>query len=395
MADRIRVAQLFITFDIENLGGGHSRFAIELGKNLDPQRFEVTLCSLGFETRISQERIERLRKDGFRVIVATNRSPGERYMPFQFIRSSFRSLNEAFNRIPVDIIHSHAEFTDILAAGLKIRSYVPRIIRTNHVAYPVEWVHHPFRRALLTNFIYPLTYDCEVGINANNTARLNQRRLARLLSRSAEKIYNAVQVERFTGVKADRDMLRNTFGIPTNSFLIGSIGRLDAQKAYHDLIAAAALVLKHSPQVYFLLVGDGPLRDELEAQARALGISGHFILTGHRPDIESLLASIDLFVSSSIWEGFPTVILESMACNVPVLATGNPGTAELINHGVNGWLVPPQNTEALSQAILYLINDPQLCELLARQARIDVMNYTIENIARQYEVIYERLASWS
>jgi glycosyltransferase involved in cell wall biosynthesis len=296
-----------------------------------------------------------------------------------------------FKQHPVDIIHSHAEFTDILALGLKISARVPMILRTVHVAYPNEWMGKPLRRFLFTDFLHPIYYDYEIGINLQNTTRLNNRPVARLLNRRSLRIYNAVDLQRFETNGLDTGEIRKKLDIPEGAFVIGSIGRLDHQKGFTYLIEAAATILKNHPNTVFIIIGDGPLANDLKLQAFKLGISDKVIFTGPRADIHELLSIMDVFVSSSLWEGFPTVLLESMACHIPILATDNPGTRELVQHGVTGWLVEPQSSLALSDGLEVMINSTNFRVKLSTQAREEVNQFSISNIAKQYEYLYSQM----
>ena len=248
------------------------------------------------------------------------------------------------------------------------------------------------RRILFTNFLHPIYFDREIGINRQNTDRLNRRLIARLLKRKAIMIYNAVDLARFELQAITKQAIKQSLGIPENAFVIGSIGRLDQQKGFSYLIEAFAGILRNHPDVILLIVGDGPLASTLLAQTASLGMTGNVIFTGSWPDIHQILSILDLFVSSSIWEGFPTVILESMACNIPVLATDNPGTSELIQHGQTGWLVPPESSSALSEGIELMINSLALRQKLSAQAQERVKKYSISNIVKEYETLYSQMA---
>ena len=124
-----------------------------------------------------------------------------------------------------------------------------------------------------------------------------------MLKRRARCIYNAIQLDRFTNPRSDREAVRFSLGIPANATVVGTVGRLAEQKGYSYLIEAAAWVLQRSPETFFLVIGDGPLAKELRQQAIQLGVSNRLLFTGGRTDVEDLLASMDLFVSSSLWEG--------------------------------------------------------------------------------------------
>jgi len=389
MKNRIKVLHLFYTFDVEVGGGGLSLFAIELGKHTDIERFEIQLCSLGYyDTDLGKERIRRLNEQGLISFEATN---WDDQHPYKSFKNAYQYLQSKLYKNPVDIIHSHSEYTDITAILLKLSRRSKRIIRTVHYGYKVEWSTKPVRRLLLTNLIYPIMFDKEVGINQQNTQRLNDRSFARIMRRNSIRIPNAISTDRFKNINVNTKEKKNSLGIPAESMLIGSVGRLADQKGYVYLLDAAAKLLAEKPDLYFIFVGDGPLAEEHKNQAHALGIEQNVIFTGGRTDVEELLACFDLFVSSSLWEGLPTVLLEAMAAGVPIIATDIPGTNELIEHNYNGLLVEPYNPDSLKTGILNLLKFQELRQRFVLNAFSSLKQYEMPQIAKAYEDLYIEL----
>ena len=140
--------------------------------------------------------------------------------------------------------------------------------------------------------------------------------------------------------------------LPTGEILVGSVGRLDEQKGYHDLIWAARLVVDARPDVRFAVAGEGPLRQSLETLIAKLDLGDHFRLCGFRTDIANFLGALDLFVCSSRWEGGPLVVIEAMALAKPVVSTRVGFTPNIVLAGVTGELVSVGDPKALASAIL-------------------------------------------
>lgn len=386
MDEPLRVALMVFTLAVEASGGGITRFALDLAKNLDPQRFKLTICALGdFGTIPETERIALLNEQGIRTFTGTLWQMGNPYASFLRAIKTFR---REFSRQPVDILHSHSEFTDIAALYLKILSVAPRIVRTIHNGHPLEWRKRPHRRWLLTNFLYPIYYDAEIGVSQHITDRLNRRWVERKLSRRAWNIGNAINLARFQDVKLNITEFKRSLGIPPKDLIVGTIGRLEHEKDYQSLLSSAQLVLEKRLDVTFIFVGEGSLRQTLMNQARNLGISEHVLFTGSRADIEKILKSMDIFACSSLWEGLPSAVLESMASGVPVVSVDIPGTRALIQHGFNGWLVSPQSSPSLADGILELLSQPELRTELAMNARATAQNYSIDRVAKSHEKLY-------
>jgi len=391
MKQRIRVLHAIYGFDVEAGGGGISRFAIELSKRLDPDLFNVVLCSIRYgNTPIEIDRINQLRSENIKTVFPPDWFENQPYR--SFIKST-KWLMQEFPKTSIDIFHSHSEFTDISGALLKIMGRATKLIRTIHYGFHHEWRGKPVRRALLTNFAYPLVFDREIGVSQAITQRLNKRWMAQSKNRKSLWIPNALDPELFTIFTVNQGEKRSSLGIPLESPLFGSVGRLTEQKGYRYFIEAAAIVLKELPEAYFILIGDGELHKTLKTQVEQLAISSNFIFTGPRADIYELLPCLDVFVSSSLWEGLPTVIMESMSCKVPVIATDIPGTRELIIPDDNGWLVPSGDALTLADAMLKLFKEPQVRERLANHALDSVRAFSIETVAQRYTSLYLDLIS--
>jgi glycosyltransferase involved in cell wall biosynthesis len=275
-----------------------------------------------------------------------------------------------------------------MAILIKLRRKIPKVMRTAHYGYPIEWRTKPVRRTLLTNFLYPILFDLEVGVNPTMRDRLNRRLIARMSNRKSLYINEAIQLQRFRNIDIDVKEKKQSLGIPYDSPLVGCVGRLVEQKGYAYLLQAAKLVIKSEPRLFFLIIGDGPLEGELKDQVRQLGIQKNVIFAGSRSDVEELFACMDLYAMASLWEGMPISVLESMASHVPVVTTNIPGSHDLIQHGVNGWLVPPADSKALAQAICDLMASHTLRNVLARSADDTVRQYSIEAVTNQYENLY-------
>ncbi|MBC7227766.1 MAG: glycosyltransferase family 4 protein [Thermoflexales bacterium] len=381
----MRILELIFSFQAGSKAGGILRFSADLGKALMQRGFEIHLGALfDFGSTVEKEKVVELKNQGLDVFCAALWN--KRFPHFSFYQAikalwSWQSCNKAH------IVHSHSEFSDIAALVLKLHPTRPFIIRTVHYGFHKEWRRKPWRRMVFTNFLYPLLFDLEIGVSQTITSRLNSRFLSNVLKRSALCIYNAIDLERFRN-QVNRDSKRESLNIPPDVPLVGTVGRLTEQKGYFYLIEAIPLVLKENPDVHFLIVGDGELSENLKQLAASRGITHRTIFAGARPDVEEILPCLDLFVSSSLWEGLPTVILESMAANIPIVATDIPGTRELIRDGHNGWLVPPRDAYALARAILEALKNKHLCEIFARRSSEVVLQFSIDSIAMQYERLF-------
>jgi glycosyltransferase involved in cell wall biosynthesis len=333
--------------------------------------------------------MEELSGAGIRPFIATEWHGDRPYSSFWRALQSTRSMLSAR---PAHILHSHSEFGDMAAVLLKAASKAAIIVRTVHNGYRREWRKRPLRRLFLTNFLYPLTFAAEIGVNRGIARNLNGRWIARLLQKQGIFIPNAIDLDRFREEEVDVVEKRAALRLPREAPVVGSVGRLVEGKGYETFLEAAAIVLKDIPEASFVLVGDGELADRLKLSAHRLGISEHVILSGPRSDVEDLMTCMDLFVSSSLWEGLSTVILEAMASGLPVVATDIPGNQEILQHRSNGWLVPPSHPEAMAGTIIEALRRPSVRQQYADQALRDVKAFSIGAVADEHEALYLRLA---
>jgi L-malate glycosyltransferase len=173
---------------------------------------------------------------------------------------------------------------------------------------------------------------------------------------------------------------------------VGMVARMNTRaKNHHLFLRVAARLRDRFPGLQWVLVGDGPLREELEREARNLGLGNNVLFLGDRRDIPAILASLDISVLPSTSESLSNVILESMAAGVPVVANQVGGNCELVSED-RGLLVPPDNEEALAGAIERLLRDPALRRVLGRNANAFAReNFTLEQMRKRHETLYRDL----
>lgn len=193
------------------------------------------------------------------------------------------------------------------------------------------------------------------------------------------------------GVDVDVQQVRAEVGIAPSAPLVLAAARFETQKGLRYLLDAFARVVNVLPEAKLLLVGEGPLRDELAAQAKALGLERSVIFTGWRNDVPRLLGAADVLALSSLWEAAPLGILEAMAMRRPVIATPVGGVAEFVQHEKTGLLAPPRDVGALAAALLRLLQDKTLREQFgsAGRQRFEA-SFTLNQMMQQYTEFLEK-----
>jgi len=208
-------------------------------------------------------------------------------------------------------------------------------------------------------------------------------------------IRNSIDLDRFSPTAIDKTSvqhLRSGLGLSVHSHVVITVARLHPQKGHRFLIEAIPAIIEKFPDTQFLFGGEGELQESLHNYVKRLGIESHVHFLGMRQDIPELLALSDLFVLPSLWEGLPNAVLEAMAMGTPVVATAVDGCPEVIHDGQTGLLVPPGNSEALSQAICCLLGNPKLRLQLAHAAQsLVIENYSEEKNISAFEQLYTQL----
>jgi len=188
-------------------------------------------------------------------------------------------------------------------------------------------------------------------------------------ARKTKTIHNGISLSDFSPSEADGACVRTKLGLRSDEFLLVSAARLSEQKGIDLLLQTMALVLRRGVRCKCVIVGDGPLRDQLIQQAQEMSLSGHVFFEGFQEDVRPYLHASSAFILTSHREGLPLAILEAMACGLPSIVTDVGGNAEAITHQVHGLIVPPGSVDAIADAIAYLVNHPQERAQMGRMAR--------------------------
>lgn len=280
----------------------------------------------------------------------------------------FIALTRWLRGHPVDVVHTHRWKETVLGTVAARLAGVPGVIRTVHGhREPLQgwpWLKYRFYEAL-DKWTLLCFADRIVAVS---------RHMAEGLEESGYKpemvirIHNGVDLRRVRPVRA-RDDVRRELGIDPATLLIGTVGRLSAVKGQAHFLRAARLILQKEPGARFLIVGDGPLRGDLETSAKQLDIDDACVFVGARTDVYDLLIAMDVFVLPSLHEGMPMALLEAMALGTPVVATAVGGVPEIVAHRTTGLLVRSSDAHALAEACLELARDPHWAQTLAARGR--------------------------
>jgi glycosyltransferase involved in cell wall biosynthesis len=303
-----------------------------------------------------------------------------------------RLLANLFRERRIDVLHTHKYKGGVLGAIAAWWAGVPHLVRTMHgLPEPmVGWnrvksrIYHALDRAAIR-----CSADVIIAVSQRMAETL---RASGLRPTMVTCIHNGVDLRQVRTVRT-RDEVRRELGIDADALLVGTAGRLSPVKGQAGLLRAAKSILEIREDVRFLIVGDGPLGGQLRSTAEELHVDQACHFLGPRSDVYDLMAAMDIFVLPSLNEGIPMALLEAMALGTPVVAAAVGGIPEVVQHRVNGLLVPAGDDRALADACLELANDPQLARALAVQAaRTVAEDFSHERNGEALQMAYRGIA---
>jgi len=361
--------------------GGSERFLRNLLSRLPPERYAVTVVQLNGASRDLQ---------GHRLVdhvLLHTLDVGPVYGPRGW--RALRHLRSLVRREHFHVIQSQHEKSDLLNALLPRAPGRVRISNRRDMGF-----NKSPRLRLLFRFLNH-RFDCVVAPSRPILSDLGNGESLRL--QRMVWIPNGVDADRFAPPsEAQRREVRASLGIAADAIVFGCVASLTPVKRHADLIDAFAQLHQELPDAALLLVGDGPLRGEIEAQVERLGLQGAVHLVGDRSNVEALLPALDVAVLASSTEGMSNAILEAMACGLPVIATAVGGNLHLVRDNDSGRLVPPREPPALAAAMRELAGAPAVRASMGRSARERIeREFSLDGMARAFDCLYRRLLGWA
>jgi glycosyltransferase involved in cell wall biosynthesis len=350
--------------------GGAELVLLRLAKGLDKKRFETFVYSILPIGKVG----ERMQQEGIRV-----ESLGVR-MKYDF-RALFRLIAKLRTERP-DILHTFLFHSNLIGRIAGRIAHVPIIISSIRNEY-----FGGFFRERLLKWTDSL---CTITTIVSQRAAERMRRLQIVSAEKIKVIYNGVDTDKF--VKINSQEARKNLGIKGGPVFV-SVGSLTEQKGYPYLFEALANLKGEYPDLVLLVIGEGPERQALEKNVRTLKLENAIRFLGVRENVVDYLNAADIFILASLWEGLPNVVIEAMACEVLVIATNVGGVSEIIDDGVNGFLVPSRDAMALAQKIRYALelSDVRRREIGAAARKKVVEHFSLETMISAYVELYDKL----
>lgn len=352
---------------------GAQKVAFDLAANLDKKKYHVLICSLKGGTLAAKAR-----EEGIEVSILQPHFPRD--------PRALWKLTSLVKERNIDLLNSHDFEASLYGYMATYLARKPRFAVTEHGMY--RYVLKK-RKRLLANKL--LTRRADAVIAVSEATRKDIQGLVGGSPGKIKVIHNGILLPRIDS-NSDKAGKRRELGLSTDVPVIGTVGNFRPQKAHDCFLKAAYKVLQDIPTAKFLIVGEGPLKADIEALAKELGIFQSTIFTGRRVDVPELLQIMDVFVLSSVWEGISIALGEAMASAKPVVITNVGGNSEMVNDGENGFLVPPRNPLALARSIVRVLRDKELAARMGMAARKRIDDeFSMSAMISKVEQLYEKL----
>jgi L-malate glycosyltransferase len=207
-------------------------------------------------------------------------------------------------------------------------------------------------------------------------------------------ILNGVNTQRFIRDEQQGKSIREQYHIPNDAVVVGTIAVFRFQKRLVEWLEVAKAIATQNPEVYFIIVGDGPLKQEIMEKRKALGLESTVIMAGLQEEVRPWLSAMDVYMMSSVFEGLPIALLEAMSMKCAIVSTDAGGIKEVITHITDGLLVPVEKWEGLTEQAVRLLADETLRSKLAEAARQRVEDqFSLKRMVQELEVVYANVTS--
>jgi glycosyltransferase involved in cell wall biosynthesis len=354
-------------------GGTEHQFA-EIASRLNQSKYNVQVACF------SQmgEFFETVRSAGLRV-TSFSRS---RWFDPRTTACAVRWM-QFLRREQIGLVHTFDFHTTAFAAAPAKMAGVRRLVtsRRNLGTTLTGWRHWLLRRLFSMS-------DCVV---ANSEAARENLLSVGIAAKRIRVVHNGVDLERFSS-NGHRAAARQRWGWREEDLLVGVIANLRPEKGHATLLKAVPSVVERFPRVHFVIAGPDPLKYGQSLREMAKSLCPHVSFLGDCDDVPELLAALDIFVLPSLSESLPNALMEAMSAGRPVIASAVGGCKELVTHGLNGILIPPQDPGALAREIIRLLEEPATRERLGNAARRSAESkFDINQAVGRLEAIYDEL----
>ena len=338
----------------------------------DPDRYNVDLVSLR-KKDLSEETLESMGVD----ISYLHKS--------KFDPATLTALLKVIDRQKTDILHLHGYGATTFGRLAGRMRGIPTILHEHANLTDTPWFQKVADRMLASST------DIAIAVSKSTADFVIGAR--QMPAERVKVVYLGVPLEEFSRTRSVDEITaaRRELGAEPDELVVGTVTRLHDSKGNSYLVDAARRVIDQRPKTRFYLFGEGPLRGELEAQARALNLGDRFVFGGFTRDVARTVSAFDIEVFPSLWEGTPLTVFEALAMGKPIVATDADGLVDVLTHDHDALIVPRRDAGALAAAIVRLIDHPEDRARLSVHAQVTSRQYDIAAFVRKMERLYDVL----
>ncbi len=384
--DRIKIVRMITRLDL----GGAQQSVLHLCRQLDPSLFEQVLIT--GEGGLLFDEPNKISALKHYVVPELTRSIGLSAASKDF--QTIRQMQKIIRKESPDIVHTHTPKAGTIGRWAGFLAGVPKIVHTFH---GFGFGHFtPF----LSRFFF-LTIERLNSLISDQLVFVSQKQLDqairwRLMApQKGRLIRSGVDFSSWPPPIEKKVEKRNEWGLLGTDKIVGIVASMTPAKALHYFIEVAQKIAQNVGAAKFLMVGDGPLRDQLEREIRNRHLMERFILTGWRKDVPDLLRTMDVLLLTSLWEGVPKALIEATHAGIPVVAFDVEGVSEIIQDECNGFLIPAKDTDQMAQKTIQLLSNAVLREKMGRSGMKLAEPFCSTLMLAQHQKLYGDLISIS
>lgn len=372
MSRKIKVLHL-----IKSLGrGGAETLLPETLQLHDKSKFEFYY---GYFLPWKNQMVESIRASGSTVVCFAARNNIQLVLHTRVV-AKYAQQNK------IDVIHAHLPWAGIVARLVGKLTGIP-VLYTEH--------NKQERYHFLTRMANLLTLNMTravIAVSADVAASIHKHKPQ--IASPVITILNGVNTDKFSRALFDGATLKQKLGIPKESLVIGTIAVFRLQKRLDVWLRIAAAILVKLPDAHFIIVGDGPLKRDLFKMRNELGLSQRVHFPGLETEVRPYLAAFDVYMMTSLFEGLPIALLESMSMGCPVVSTGAGGVAEVVRDGKDGFVCPVDDPDQLVQMAVSLFeNSEQRAQYSIAARKRVVERFSLSQMVSELESLYSRTLS--
>lgn len=352
---------------------GVGRFMLNVLPHINKNRFNIILCVLRKKDVLSDLFISQ----NIRI-----RYLGKK----KFDPSTFLSIYKIIKEEKIDLLHLHQYGSINFGRIAGLIAGVPVIIHSHDT--------DPYYTLYLKIFDLILAPFTDKVIAVSEGAKKSTINKKNICADKVIVMYNAVPQEKYDVLTpGEKEIEKKSLGIDPDYKIIGTVTRLRVEKGNEYFLKAASEVLKIFPKTKYIIVGDGPLCDELQQLCKKLNIEEKVIFYGFSSNVQKMYSLFDITIIASVFEAFPYTLLEAIAMGKAVVSTDTDGPNEILVNGETGFLVPVKDSKMLAKKIIYLLENDEEIERLGLNAKKLSGKYDINFYIRKLEEEYQNLLS--